>query len=459
MAVSVQKMLDYAKETVGAPYVWGGGHSGKWLSPAAAKQAGIDCSAFVSNVLHAGGVNLSGPLDTEGLAAALKKGKGVVTVWDRATGPQTEQHTIIDIAGAWFESGGNKADNTTGGVTRLTTEQAQSELSGGGFVAYTPQGVGSQSTLAQLWIKNGGPPNVANTMAAIAMAESGGIVGKTNQDSNGTVDRGIWQINSVHSQFNGTRLLTDPNYNARAAVAVYKSSGFGAWSTYKSGAYKQFLTGAKSDQVKYGGSRPGGAGAASATTYASNGAKTPSQIYAEMQDGKIAPAGGLDLFAPVKWWWGQESGQWKDFAHDLTHNPIASIVDDVGGGLSAIDTAAGETVKIMEELPWYGLRFIELIFGAIFMGLGVYWARSSGNSGSISRTVGRAVGATPIGRAGRIMGATRAGKREGVEEHYRLTARRQARADEAAKSGPSRSESSRIQARGKSRRERRVSTH
>jgi hypothetical protein len=96
---------------------------------------------------------------------------------------------------------------------------------------------------------------VANVMAAIAMAESGGQVGATNQDNNGTTDYGLWQINSSHG-YDPSQLTSDPLYNARAAVAVYKSQGFTAWSTYNNGAYQQFLGNAASDTPMF--TRPGG---------------------------------------------------------------------------------------------------------------------------------------------------------------------------------------------------------
>jgi hypothetical protein len=91
-------------------------------------------------------------------------------------------------------------------------------------------------------------------MAAIAMAESGGNVAAQNPSG----AAGLWQIlPSAHPQYNVQRLLSDPMYNAQAAVAVEKSQGLGAWTTYTSGAYKQYLN--QPDKITgYGGSRPGG---------------------------------------------------------------------------------------------------------------------------------------------------------------------------------------------------------
>ena len=91
----------------------------------------------------------------------------------------------------------------------------------------------------------------ANTMAAIAMAESSGNPGAHNRNA-GTGDNsyGLAQINMLGSmgparlkQFGLQRneQLLDPQTNFKAAKQVRDSSGFGAWSTYGSGGYKQFL--------------------------------------------------------------------------------------------------------------------------------------------------------------------------------------------------------------------------
>jgi hypothetical protein len=55
--------------------------------------------------------------------------------------------------------------------------------------------------------------------AAIAMAESGGNPNAVNgSNSNGSTDRGLWQINSIH----GSQSTLDPLANARAAVGISK---------------------------------------------------------------------------------------------------------------------------------------------------------------------------------------------------------------------------------------------
>jgi hypothetical protein len=73
-------------------------------------------------------------------------------------------------------------------------------------------------------------------MGGIAKAESGGDpkADNTGLNSDGSVDRGLWQINSVHG-YPATKLF-DPLFNARAAKDILGSQGLSAWSTYNNGS-------------------------------------------------------------------------------------------------------------------------------------------------------------------------------------------------------------------------------
>jgi hypothetical protein len=189
-------------------------------------------------------------------------------------------------------------DYTGEGVQTPAGQSFRSAISSGGTSA------GQTSTLGQLWIQAGGDPRLANIMAAIAMAESGGRANATNSNTNGSTDRGLWQINSVHSQFDAQRLLTDPLYNAQAAVAIEKSQGLGAWTTYTSGAYKSFLNSA-SRKPTYTLPRPGGGNV---------GGPPASDIpgvlnnYARLRDmPRTAPPGTKN---PAQWFLASFTGNW-----------------------------------------------------------------------------------------------------------------------------------------------------
>ncbi|MBW4717285.1 FG-GAP-like repeat-containing protein [Saccharothrix obliqua] len=80
------------------------------------------------------------------------------------------------------------------------------------------------------------------TAVAIALAESGCNPSATGHNTNGTIDRGLWQINSIHTQFSNA-CTYDPQCNANAAYAIYlgRNSTFQPWVTYKTGKYRQYL--------------------------------------------------------------------------------------------------------------------------------------------------------------------------------------------------------------------------
>jgi hypothetical protein len=88
--------------------------------------------------------------------------------------------------------------------------------------------------LEALWESAGGPASAAFTAAEIAEAESGGRQYAVNVNSNGTVDRGYWQINSSH----GPLSTFDAYGNARAAVLISSDGAdWTPWTTYDTGAY------------------------------------------------------------------------------------------------------------------------------------------------------------------------------------------------------------------------------
>lgn len=77
------------------------------------------------------------------------------------------------------------------------------------------------------------------TAVAICQAESGGDTYALSS----TGDRGIFQVNFVHSDLvNGDlSALYNPAINVKVAYEVYSSAGWRAWSTYNSGAFYRFL--------------------------------------------------------------------------------------------------------------------------------------------------------------------------------------------------------------------------
>lgn len=130
----------------------------------------------------------------------------------------------------------------------------------------------TKSELEKLWVQAGGSPSAANLAASVALAESSGRPSATDYDSNGTVDRGLWQINSVH----GALSTYEPLANARAAVVISDNgTNFSPWVTYNSGAYKTYL------------------GASGVTGSTEAGGSTPSPSSESSGGGSNLTAGGL----------------------------------------------------------------------------------------------------------------------------------------------------------------------
>ena len=105
-------------------------------------------------------------------------------------------------------------------------------------------GSGGQQGIANVLRQAGFPESAIPTMMGIAMAESSGNPGATHSNSNGTIDQGLFQINSVHK---GNAWYPqnpmDPLQSAQAAFALYQGAGgsFRDWTTFTNGAYKKYM--------------------------------------------------------------------------------------------------------------------------------------------------------------------------------------------------------------------------
>ena len=109
-------------------------------------------------------------------------------------------------------------------------------------------------TLAQiesLWDSQGGNPAAAPTIAAIAEAESGGNPGALNNDpATGDYSVGLFQTNYFGSLLAGrtaeygspAALQSNVDLQVKSAIGISgNGTNFSPWSTFKSGAYEQYL--------------------------------------------------------------------------------------------------------------------------------------------------------------------------------------------------------------------------
>jgi murein DD-endopeptidase MepM/ murein hydrolase activator NlpD len=138
---------------------------------------------------------------------------------------------------------GEDVDTTKKGDVRSDSDMVEGSVPGG------------QLTMEQLvgLAKGAGfSDGDAVIMAAIAKGESGG---NSNAKNFKPPDKsyGLWQINMIDNlgparmkEFGLQRedQLFDPVTNAKAAYAIRKSQGLGAWTIYKNGAYKNHLAAA-----------------------------------------------------------------------------------------------------------------------------------------------------------------------------------------------------------------------
>jgi hypothetical protein len=106
--------------------------------------------------------------------------------------------------------------------------------SGGGFAISDAAGTDALSTsrIDHLMLRAGFPRSQLATGEKIVHAESSGRPDATNHNPNGSTDYGLWQINSVHSGLLKSHDWRDPLENTKMAYAVWKDSGWDAWSTY-----------------------------------------------------------------------------------------------------------------------------------------------------------------------------------------------------------------------------------
>lgn len=156
--------------------------------------------------------------------------------------------------GAGEEGGGG------GGGRRRGGRFAGAGPDGGGGGKVAPGGGVSLAQMKKLAMDAGFNEEEASIMAATAMHESSGnpyAVGSAGE-------QGLTQIHPVHGAL-ATAARGDPKAAFAAAYKIYQMQGWQAWSSYKSGAYKQYLEAAQNakpedynPQMASGG--PGGAG-------------------------------------------------------------------------------------------------------------------------------------------------------------------------------------------------------
>lgn len=159
---------------------------------------------------------------------------GLVTLMGggSGTGGQLMGRCVVLQGDAW-----NPSTCTELAAVAAETNPAPGGSSGDmGATAYGD--VLTRDQIRDLWLRHGGDPAQADVAVAVALAESGGRPAATNTSNiNGSIDRGLFQINSVH----GARSTYDLDANVAYAVELQRAQGWSPWSAYKYGAYRRYL--------------------------------------------------------------------------------------------------------------------------------------------------------------------------------------------------------------------------
>jgi hypothetical protein len=109
---------------------------------------------------------------------------------------------------------------------------------------------------------------------AVAEAESAGWSHARLIDTDCSVDRGLWQINSFwHGEVSDSCAFT-PTCAASATHTIWANGGWTQWTTYTNGAYLSHMSEAQAAVNQVGG---GGGGGGSAGSWAPNHAYTVGQ--------------------------------------------------------------------------------------------------------------------------------------------------------------------------------------
>jgi hypothetical protein len=80
------------------------------------------------------------------------------------------------------------------------------------------------------------------TAIAVALAESGGNSDATNKNSNGSIDYGLFQINSIHADLLNSHVWADPVENAQMALEISSNgTNWKPWVAYTTGRHIPYL--------------------------------------------------------------------------------------------------------------------------------------------------------------------------------------------------------------------------
>lgn len=238
-------------------------------------------------------------------------------------------------------------------------------MAGPSFAGQLPSLVASDVQLAAALDLAGWPRGNLAVMIAIGLAESGGNVFAVSAAPDGSHGLGAWQIEYPTNSDVFTQYAPEPynwahvTLNAAMAKSMYAKQGYGAWSSYTSGRYSQFMArgNAAAAQVPANGS--------ALNLFAASGPSGPDYTI-------LQPL--MNTTVTV----GTKSGTYGS----LTSGPISvsvgnSVLNGIDSAVSAVSstaTLAADTVKFMAWIttPANLWRVVEVVGGSVMLMAGLY---------------------------------------------------------------------------------------
>ncbi|MEO0289598.1 MAG: transglycosylase SLT domain-containing protein [candidate division WOR-3 bacterium] len=122
----------------------------------------------------------------------------------------------------------------------IWTEKRQEKIE---YIIKYAEGLPKPETPFEEYIFDKWGPVDGKIAIAIARAESGMREEAINVNHNGSLDIGIFQINSVHWKKEGCspKELFDAYKNVDCAYKIWQASGWSAWTVAKNGSFLRFL--------------------------------------------------------------------------------------------------------------------------------------------------------------------------------------------------------------------------
>lgn len=217
-----------------------------WSGQHCSDSDGTECAEFASNALRAGGHTMCYATWVPTLDSCLKGtagwkqtsfpcSAGCVVIWYDSQGPM---HAAVSRGGGSIDQHNPSRCGTSGSWGSnycLCPPYFEEEAP----VSATATGI-SMSQIASYWISAHSKDN-CQTAVAVAMAESRGDCSAQYVNGPGSIDRGLWQINSKYHPECSDSCAYSCSCNAQCAVSVWQGSGWNAWNTYKNGLHRPYL--------------------------------------------------------------------------------------------------------------------------------------------------------------------------------------------------------------------------